>query len=56
MYGILVINCLNKTKQMAKKEKLTCYHGGLEMTKSETVWFDNKPFCCNGCKTVYEIL
>ncbi len=39
-----------------KKEKLICYHCGLEMTESETVWFDGKPFCCNGCKTVYEIL
>ncbi len=41
---------------MSKKEKLVCYHCGLEMTEAETVWFDNKPFCCNGCKTVYEIL
>ena len=39
-----------------KKEKLICYHCGLEMTEAETVWFDDKPFCCNGCKTVYEIL
>jgi len=41
---------------MASKEKLICYHCGLEMTEAETVWFDDKPFCCNGCKTVYEIL
>jgi len=41
---------------MASKEKLTCYHCGLEMSEAETVWFDGKPFCCNGCKTVYEIL
>ena len=41
---------------MSEKEKLVCYHCGLEMTEAETVWFDNKPFCCNGCKTVYEIL
>ncbi len=39
-----------------KKEKLVCYHCGLEMTEAETVWFDGKPFCCNGCRTVYEIL
>ncbi len=39
-----------------KKEKLVCYHCGLEMSEAETVWFDGKPFCCNGCKTVYEIL
>ncbi len=41
---------------MSSKEKLTCYHCGLEMSENETVWFDEKPFCCNGCKTVYEIL
>jgi len=41
---------------MAPKEKLTCYHCGLEMYENEAVWFDEKPFCCNGCKTVYEIL
>ena len=35
--------------------KETCYHCGAECN-SNTVFFDNKPFCCNGCKTVYEIL
>ncbi len=39
-----------------KKEKLICYHCGLEMHPSEAVWYDDKPFCCNGCKTVYQIL
>jgi len=39
-----------------KKEKLVCYHCGLEMRPDEAVWFDGKPFCCNGCKTVYQIL
>ncbi len=38
------------------QEKLVCYHCGLEMHPSEAVWHDNKPFCCNGCKTVYQIL
>jgi len=38
------------------KEKLVCYHCGLEMHPDEAVWFDGKPFCCNGCKTVYQIL
>ncbi len=41
---------------MKKEEKLTCYHCGLEMHPSEAIWHDGKPFCCNGCKTVYEIL
>ncbi|RUT71938.1 HAD family hydrolase [Flavobacterium cupreum] len=32
-----------------------CFHCGLTMTKNEEVNFDEKKFCCNGCKTVYEI-
>lgn len=32
----------------------TCYHCGDECGKSN-VKFDDKDFCCNGCKTVYEI-
>ncbi|MDF0716764.1 heavy metal translocating P-type ATPase metal-binding domain-containing protein [Muricauda sp. 334s03] len=32
----------------------TCYHCGDECGKS-SVRFDDKDFCCNGCKTVYEI-
>ncbi len=47
---------MNQIKSSNHQQKLTCYHCGLEMTESETVWFDDKPFCCNGCKTVYEIL
>ena len=47
---------MNRNKSSNTHKKLTCYHCGLEMTESETVWFDGKPFCCNGCKTVYEIL
>jgi len=32
-----------------------CYHCGLDCGKSP-VEFNDKCFCCNGCKTVYEIL
>ncbi|WP_372935313.1 heavy metal translocating P-type ATPase [Seonamhaeicola sp.] len=35
-------------------EHKTCFHCGLDITSSEIV-YDNKSFCCNGCKTVYEI-
>lgn len=35
--------------------KNPCFHCGTECN-SENIIFDNKPFCCNGCKTVYEIL
>ncbi|WP_347925250.1 heavy metal translocating P-type ATPase metal-binding domain-containing protein [Pontimicrobium sp. SW4] len=32
----------------------TCFHCGLDASKSG-ITFDEKAFCCNGCKTVYEI-
>ena len=32
----------------------TCFHCGLDSTSSE-ITYDEKSFCCNGCKTVYEI-
>lgn len=35
-------------------EHKTCFHCGLDSSSSDIV-FDNKSFCCNGCKTVYEI-
>jgi Cu+-exporting ATPase len=34
--------------------KTTCYHCG-DDCKSGEIAFDGKDFCCNGCKTVYEI-
>lgn len=35
--------------------KSTCYHCGNEVTTFNRIEFDSKEFCCNGCKTVYEI-
>ena len=32
-----------------------CYHCGADCGK-KPIEFNNKYFCCNGCKTVYEIL
>ena len=32
-----------------------CFHCGLEFSKKEEIIYDDKSFCCNGCKTVYEI-
>ncbi|WP_034043949.1 heavy metal translocating P-type ATPase [Wocania ichthyoenteri] len=34
--------------------KNTCFHCGLDAAFSK-ITFDDKSFCCNGCKTVYEI-
>lgn len=45
-------------------EKNSCFHCGLQIIKeehpsvselAEQIVFDEKIFCCNGCKTVYEI-
>jgi Cu+-exporting ATPase len=32
-----------------------CFHCGLAIDKNEEIHFDQKLFCCAGCKTVYEI-
>ena len=32
-----------------------CFHCGNEIIKKDEILFDEKSFCCNGCKTVYEI-
>ena len=44
------MSTINKIKSTA-----SCYHCG-ENCNSETVHVGEKLFCCNGCKTVYEIL
>ncbi|MEZ0181485.1 heavy metal translocating P-type ATPase metal-binding domain-containing protein [Flavobacterium oncorhynchi] len=33
----------------------SCFHCGLTIPKNEEINFDEKKFCCTGCKTVYEI-
>ncbi|MCB0762327.1 MAG: heavy metal translocating P-type ATPase metal-binding domain-containing protein [Flavobacteriales bacterium] len=35
--------------------KISCKHCG-DTCPSEPIWKDEIPFCCNGCKTVYELL
>ena len=32
----------------------TCFHCG-DICERSVVLFDEKAFCCNGCKTVYEL-
>lgn len=34
---------------------INCFHCGNECNK-DVIYFRDSPFCCNGCKTVYEIL
>ncbi|RLD94610.1 MAG: hypothetical protein DRJ13_14775, partial [Bacteroidetes bacterium] len=33
----------------------SCIHCGADCGKHPVVWND-MPFCCNGCKTVYQLL
>ncbi len=37
------------------KEQLKCIHCGEDCGRYPVIWED-KPFCCNGCKTVYQIV
>jgi Cu+-exporting ATPase len=37
------------------KEKLRCFHCNDEC-KADVIYFDEKNFCCQGCKLVYDIL
>ena len=46
---------MNFTPSFSHMSKKNCFHCGTECNIHE-IKFDNKPFCCNGCKTVYEIL
>ncbi len=43
-------------KQDQTEIDLTCAHCGDPCPKNETVWKEDTAFCCNGCKTVYELL
>ena len=36
-------------------EKQNCYHCGTAVVSRNEIFFDEKAFCCMGCKTVYEI-
>ncbi len=44
------MNKENKTETI-----LSCYHCGDEC-RDDSIRIEDKLFCCNGCKTVYEIL
>ena len=32
-----------------------CFHCGIKHTESQSILFSEKHFCCNGCKTVFEV-
>jgi Cu+-exporting ATPase len=43
------------TSSVNSDKQIICYHCGNEC-RDDLISFDNKSFCCAGCKTVYEIL
>ena len=43
------------SSSLIEQEVITCYHCG-EDCKEEITSFDDKSFCCEGCKMVYDIL
>ncbi len=46
---------LQETTSTAKKQLPTCYHCGLDC-HTKQISLEEKYFCCEGCKLVYEIL
>jgi len=44
------------TDEPLTKQNLACYHCGEECEPNESLKVEEKQFCCQGCKTVYEIL
>jgi Cu+-exporting ATPase len=49
---------MDKIKSEAKKKEgkeIICFHCG-DLCTEDHVIFEEKDFCCNGCRTVYEIL
>ena len=48
-------NVLNRAKLMDSRAEVHCHHCG-ELCADASIHADDKAFCCEGCKTVYEIL
>ncbi|MBK7105303.1 MAG: heavy metal translocating P-type ATPase metal-binding domain-containing protein [Ignavibacteriae bacterium] len=46
---------MKAVEQISVTEKLICFHCGEECNDDE-IKINDKIFCCNGCKTVYELL
>ncbi len=46
---------MNKEHSIGTEVEVACYHCG-QPCEQEIIYLDQKPFCCFGCKTVFEIL
>jgi Cu+-exporting ATPase len=45
--------CIGKMSKVMDTK--SCFHCGLELENEVIIVFEDKKFCCQGCKTVYEI-
>jgi Cu+-exporting ATPase len=49
-------NLLTQAHQERQSQTEACFHCGEPCNTEEQIQFDNKDFCCEGCKMVYTIL
>ena len=54
-FGLILLFKLGGMSEIVNIEVTTCYHCG-EACNDKTLVIDDKLFCCEGCKLVYEIL
>jgi len=52
------MNIVSETSEITLQQanQSSCYHCGDACKKGTTLVYQNKPFCCEGCKTVFELL
>jgi len=50
-----MIQGIKRETELSEKNEDTCYHCGSDFEEVVVKAYDHK-FCCEGCKTVYEIL
>ena len=46
---------LNNQKSSSANENLACFHCG-DLCRDNSIHINEKIFCCNGCKAVYQLL
>ena len=53
LFWVAVSNLQKVNEQIMETQN--CFHCGLDVVKRNEIVFDDKSFCCSGCRTVYEI-
>lgn len=55
LFGDLFFEFCKRYKANFFKRMSNCYHCGDSVEEKEKIVFDDKKFCCQGCRTVYEL-